>query len=50
MELITHDFDGKARGAKAKCHRGCMCDHWQGEGEIGCRMGIGFAGGVGVVG
>jgi len=50
VELISHDFDGKAKGAIVECHGGCMCGHWQGEGEMGCRMWLGFAGGVGAVG
>jgi len=31
-------------------HRTCMCGHWQGGGEMGCRRWLGFEGGAGVVG
>jgi len=39
---------GGKRGNSAG-RRGCMCGHWQSEGEMGCRSWLGFEGGVGVV-
>jgi len=51
VEFVTHDLDGEARGAlNSAGRRGCMCRHWQGEGEMECRRWLEFKGGVGVVG
>jgi len=49
VEFVTHDLDGKARGAITLVI-GFMCGHWQGAGEMGCRRWLGFGGGVGAVG
>jgi len=51
VKFVTHNLEGKARGAIALVTGGvCMCGHWQGGGEMGCRRWLGFKGRVGVVG
>jgi len=44
VEFITHNLDGKARGAIAFVVGGVcvVIQSWQGEFEMGCRMRPGF--------
>ena len=41
-------WEGKRDGIVGRS--GCKCGHWQGGGEMGCRMWLEFEGGVGVFG
>jgi len=49
--VVRHPQSGwEVKRGNSVGRRGCKCDHWQGEGEMGCRRLFGFEGGGGVVG